>query len=231
MNKLQPIRAYARYTEDVKSVKRSAGDNFERDKSPHVYERENLNKISSNQIRQTRVLINAETELNKVNENNDSKNPNNGKDTPNNAVNYYGIKARKPGCIVNQLEQHRWKSTLHGRINPEPHNGIQNDSNLHKMIVEKSKFDQNQKKESKTNYYNDRSKSFQPSVIRRREGNKLKTIDIDAEMTKNIKMRRQQEELQKSKDESSDNIMIQKAAQSYNRGVKKIVLKENTKHK
>jgi hypothetical protein len=90
------------------------------------------------------------------------------------------------GNIASQLQQQRWKSTLHGRGLKSRfygHKGQNNESN-----------EESPKMGNKlnNNAMNDkRSASFQPSIIRRREGNKLQEVDLRKEMIENIKNRRQ----------------------------------------
>jgi len=106
-----------------------------------------------------------------------------------------------PGSIANQLRQQRWKSTLHSRGGrTQTNNYIPNQQ----KVEEKGKFFQkflNLHKGNRdssvmrnikiTTAMNPRSASFQPSVIKRREGNELKDVDIRKEMIQNIKRRRQ----------------------------------------
>lgn len=187
LNKLQPIKAYSRDGNNVKSVKRSAGNNPDREiNSPYVDLRENKDDENSNKIRQIRVLKNADTELTKIEGNAESNISISNNPLKQNGA-YFGYRSGKQGSIVNQLNQQRWKSTLHGRA-LESENVYQEKSSLKQMADSQQKG-----KINKPAIVPDRSRSFQPSVIRRREGGQLKNIDIESEMVRNIKNRRDQE--------------------------------------
>ena len=98
-----------------------------------------------------------------------------------------------PGTITNQLEQQRWKSTLHNR-------GFRPNFYAHKRINQADNPNQVYENDTSNQFIsskitasvqrNPRSASFQPSVIRRREGNKLKEVDLQSEMVQNIRNRR-----------------------------------------
>lgn len=189
LNKLQPIRAYSRYTDDVKSVKRTAG--FSKDReilSPYIDTRETSNAVNMSKIRETRLIKNAETDI--ISDQDESS-----KETEQPAVKpmnpiYNQVKA-KQGAIMNQLQQARWKSTLQ---RPQP--GVKFYCHKKESNQDFSQVPPNaissQLKSSKVTAgsVNSRSASFQPSIIRRREGNKIKNVDLEQEMIKNIQNRR-----------------------------------------
>lgn len=184
IGKLKPVRAYLKRGNE-KSVKRSMGHNRDPSvSSPYVDGRENPGMININKIRRSRILINSENEMLKSTET-DSKDsvqltsnpegqsiPERDRSPPKNPrpINYLPIKPNS-GSIPNQLSQNRWKSTLHSR-------GLRSNFYLHK------------KEEEGAAPKDHRSASFQPSVIRRRDGNKVQTVDLHKEMLQNIKKRR-----------------------------------------
>lgn len=98
-----------------------------------------------------------------------------------------------PGTITNQLEQQRWKSTLHSRgfrPNFYAHKRTNQAENRNQVYDNDSSNQFISSKITASVQHNPRSASFQPSVIRRREGNRLKEVDLQSEMVQNIRNRR-----------------------------------------
>ena len=239
VNKLQPIRAYTRYTDDIKSNKRSACFSNDRDAiSPYIATREVTTNANMNKIRENKIVKNPDSEA--TNEPSEAYNEQSHIAAKQMQAGLSKARAMN-GAIMNQLQQNRWKSTLHSRgqntaffrhtkdgKNEKINQWLVNkDLNVISGVTESSKLTYN--------LCNPRSASFQPSIIRRREGNMLKNVDLQEEMKHNIKWRRQGnlntllvklEEAEGVK--AKDKILIEKQAQNNNkRGVKKIVLKES----
>ena len=113
VNKLQPIRAYARYNEEFKSNKRSALFSNERGiMSPYAATRENTTNTAMNKIRENKIIKSTENDI-------QSDQSDAYKDQPQIIQKQPQVGLSKirimNGAIMNQLNQNRWKSTLHSR--------------------------------------------------------------------------------------------------------------------
>lgn len=186
-NKLKPIRAYLRKDDNVTSVKRSTGENRDMGvSSPYVDARESTH-INMEKIRKNRIVKNEEIRQ----EMNQSRTSSKEfiKQKPKQITNqYYPIRASQNN-ITSQLQNHRWKSTLHGRGLRSRFYGHNNQNGQNEENDENPGLMMN--KRISNAIHDKRSASFQPSVIRRREGNKLQEVDLRKEMLENIKNRRQ----------------------------------------
>lgn len=216
---------------NFKSVKRSAAVQNRDIASPGIQTREQQNDGNVDQLRNIRVLKNNETDLLKQDEYTES-NPVQVPKPETKISSIYGFRSKNYGTISKQLEQQRWKSTLHGRPIMNPYKPVTNPASTAVPINQPG------------NSSNLRSRSFQPSVIRRREGNTLKKVDVQNEMLQNIKMRRESEN---QKTQPAQNEILkgnppvdmpqQRAIKLHtnnkrnNQGVKKIILKQNVTKK
>ena len=213
---------------NVTSVKRSGVEEREGVTSPYTDTREQPGTMFAGKIKRRKLLKSREGAPNLQNQNNASKESI--KQDSQNSKPYYPVQM-KSSTIVNQLNQQRWKSTLHGR-------GIRPRFFAHKKQEVSDSEDssppstQNKNGPTLKANNNGRSASFQPSVLRRREGNKLEQVDLRQEMLQNIRRRRKgkfwiSNLVEDEGDEKEREPMIH-VERKANRpgGVKKIVIKE-----
>lgn len=175
-----------RKDDNVTSVKRSTGENRDMGvSSPYVDARENTH-VNMEKIRRNRIAKNEEIRQ----ESNQSRTSSKESLKVNQSKSkYYPIRASQNN-ITNQLQNHRWKSTLHGRGLRSRFYGHKNNQNAQNEENDENSNLMMNKRISNA-IHDKRSASFQPSVIRRREGNKLQEVDLRKEMLENIKNRRQ----------------------------------------
>jgi len=215
---------HSRQDDNVTSVKRSNGLNRDRKvNSPYVDNRESA-QPQLNKLRQERVLKNTDNEFLEKN-NGIYSNQETIEAKHKIQPQIENIARTKPGTISNQLQKQRWKSTLQGR-------GMDGRLYMNRRTTQAANArDTSAMHNGRAG--DTRSASFQPSVIRRREGNKLKEVDLESEMIQNIKLRRQRNLFviwcleEKEGEVEKPVILAKQIKQNNTKGVKKIILKQS----
>ncbi|CAI2364098.1 unnamed protein product [Moneuplotes crassus] len=170
-NKIKPVRAYLKRDKNFKSVKRGGGENREMN-SPYV----DIRAQKGETLNESKIKL-KET-------NNDFS------------------KQISEEYIPSGKREQRWKSNLRARgvkssYRPKRITKNQDLTNVRDGSVMKNSrlnnLGKNNSKETNSQKMQPRSITYQPSVIRRREGNQLKVVDIRSEMIQNIKRRRQED--------------------------------------